>query len=72
MNWSYVGFVVAASRGAGPSFAIVTVLAGGGVGWLMVFVVGGMLIARGRGKYHFEARQATGQHEADFKYTHSA
>lgn len=66
MNWSYVGLVAAGVSEALTRLPSSPFWLAVALGSLMVFGVGGVLIARGRGKYHFEARQATGQHEADF------
>lgn len=66
MNWSYVGLVAAGVSEALTRLPSSPFWLAVAFGSLMVFGVGGMLIARGRGKYHFEARQATGQREADF------
>jgi uncharacterized membrane protein len=66
MNWSYVGLVAAGVSEALTRLPSSPFWLAVALGSLVVFVVGGVLIARGRGKYHFEARQATGQHEADF------
>ncbi len=66
MNWSYVGLVAAGVSEALTRLPSSPFWLAVALGSLMVFVVGGVLIARGRGKYHFEARQATGQREAVF------
>lgn len=66
MNWSYVGLVAAGVSEALTRLPSSPFWLAVALGSLMVFVVGGVLIARGRGKYHFEARQATGEREAAF------
>ena len=66
MNWSYVGLVAAGVSEALTRLPSSPFWLAVALGSLLVFVVGGVLIARGRGKYHFEARQATGQREAGF------
>lgn len=66
MNWSYVGLVAAGISEALTRLPSSPFWLAVALGSLTVFGVGGVLIARGRGKYHFEARQATGQREADF------
>ena len=66
MNWSYVGLVAAGVSEALTRLPASPFWLAVAFGSLMVFVVGGVLIARGRGKYHFEARQVTGQREAAF------
>jgi uncharacterized membrane protein len=59
MNWSYVGLVAAGvSEGttripSAPFWPAVF------AGTLAVFVIGGLLIARGRGKYNFERMAST-------------
>jgi uncharacterized membrane protein len=66
MNWSYVGLVAAGVSEALTRLPSSPFWLAVALGSLIVFVVGGVLIARGRGKYHFEARQTTGQRETGF------
>lgn len=66
MNWSYVGLVAAGVSEATTRLPSSPFWLAVAAGTLAVFVMGGMLIARGRGKYHFEAMQADGRKEAPF------
>lgn len=54
MNWSYVGLVAAAVSEATTRLPSAPFWPAVFAGTLTVFLVGGVLIARGRGKYNFE------------------
>ena len=58
MNWSYVGLVAAGVSEATTRLPSSPFWLAVAAGTLAVFVIGGILIARGRGKYNFEAMQA--------------
>lgn len=55
MNWSYVGLVAAAVSETAVRIPSAPFWPAVVLGTLVVFVVGGILIGRGRGKYPFEA-----------------
>lgn len=66
MNWSFVGLVAAGVSEATTRLPSSPFWLAVATGTLTVFIVGGMLIARGRGKYRFEAMQTTARDEAPF------
>ncbi|HEX5839623.1 MAG TPA: DUF2306 domain-containing protein [Anaerolineales bacterium] len=55
MNWSYVGLVAAGASEATTRLPAAPFWPAVVVGSAIVFIVGGMLIARGRSRYRFEA-----------------
>ena len=64
MNWSYVGLVAAGVSEATTRLPSSPFWLAVALGTLAVFLTGGVLIARGRGKYNFEAIQARSRKEA--------
>ena len=67
MNWSYVGLVAAGVSEAAtrlPSAPFWPAVVGGSA---VVFLVGGMLIARGRSRYRFEAMASQAQRPVDLR-----
>ena len=63
MNWSYVGLVAAAVSEATTRLPAAPFWPAVFAGTAIVFLIGGSLIARGRGKYNFE-RMASGKRSA--------
>jgi uncharacterized membrane protein len=55
MNWSYVGLVAAGVSEAATRLPAAPFWPAVAAGSAIVFIVGGMLIARGRSRYRFEA-----------------
>lgn len=66
MNWSYVGLVAAGVSEAVTRLPSSPFWQAVAVSTLVVFLIGGIFIVRGRGKYHFEAMQKSGGDKAPF------
>jgi uncharacterized membrane protein len=65
MNWSYVGLVAAGVSEAVTRLPAAPFWPAVAAGSAVVFIVGGMLIARGRSRYRFEAMARQAQHPMD-------
>ena len=59
MNWSYVGLVAAGVSEATTRLPVAPFWPAVFAGTLVVFVIGGVLIGRGRAKYNFERMAST-------------
>lgn len=64
MNWSYVGLIAAGVSEAATRLPSTPFWAAVAASMLGVFLIGGMLIARGRAKYNFEAMASAAQADA--------
>lgn len=61
MNWSYVGLVAAAVSEAATRLPSAPFWPAVFAGTLLVFLIGGILIGRGRQRYHFERMASSGR-----------
>lgn len=67
MNWSYVGLVAAAVSEAATRLPAAPFWPAVVLGSLVVFLVGGIFIARGRSRYRFEAMARQAQRPMDLR-----